>query len=95
MPLARPAPRLWAGTVNAVSSSAASARNAACGLPEDAGLRNSKVRTGESGAGRPALSAELAAEIDARWKEVVGRETGCTSYAELRRRGANNCGEES
>ena len=71
------------------------ARNAACGLPEDAGLRNSKVRAGESGAGRPALSTELAAEIDARWKEVVGGETGCTSYAELRRRGAGKCGEES
>eukprot|EP00802_Teleaulax_amphioxeia_P020720 Tamp_21017.p3 GENE.Tamp_21017~~Tamp_21017.p3 ORF type:complete len:106 (+),score=18.17 Tamp_21017:291-608(+) len=64
------------------------ARNAACGLPADAGLKNGKVRDGRSGAGRPALSAELAAAIDEKWKDVVGQATGCNTYADLRKRAA-------
>jgi hypothetical protein len=43
-----------------------------------------KVRAGEAGAGRAVLPEALRRDIDARWAEVVGAATGCTSYAALR-----------
>jgi len=65
------------------------ARNAACSLPPDAGLKNGKVREGKSGAGRPALSAGLAAAIDTKWTDVVGQATGCNTYVQLRQLAAH------
>jgi hypothetical protein len=59
----------------------AEARNAACGLPEDA--RSTKVRAGRVGEARQAFSPETAALLDASWREVVEPATGCADYAAL------------
>jgi len=48
-----------------------------------------QVREGKSGAGRPALSAGLAAAIDTKWTDVVGQATGCSTYAQLRQLAAH------
>jgi len=60
-----------------------------CNLPP--GSDSAKVRKGGSG-GRQELSAETAAAIDAKWREVVTPATGFADYAaleaEVRRRGA-------
>ena len=60
------------------------ARNVACGLSPDAGMNDSKVRSGETGAGTKILSAELKAMISEKWVEIVGSETGMNTYHDLR-----------
>eukprot|EP00051_Salpingoeca_urceolata_P014480 m.184496 g.184496 ORF g.184496 m.184496 type:complete len:127 (-) comp18099_c0_seq3:44-424(-) len=59
------------------------ARNAACNLPADAGLRpgQTKVREGQTG---HQLPDEIREEIEAKWRAVVGEATGCATYAQLR-----------
>lgn len=57
-------------------------RNAACGLPPDAGAGSGKVRA--AGATRPTLSDAVVDALHKRWAEVVLPATGCASYAELR-----------
>lgn len=59
-------------------------RNAACGLPADAGCGGGKVRKGVAGGGRAALPPGTVAKLDARWSELVAPATGHASYAELR-----------
>lgn len=59
-------------------------RNAACKLPADAGRYNPKVRDGEAGSGKVALSPELRQAISERWQATVGEATGCDSYAAFR-----------
>lgn len=59
-------------------------RNAACGLPIDAGTRKSKIIAGDHGTGKLVLSEEIRAAISSKWKEVVEPVTGCASYDELR-----------
>lgn len=61
-------------------------RNAAMGLPAEAGLEQTKVRQGRAGTGGTALSAELKSKIDARWTEVLATTVGAPSYAALRQR---------
>lgn len=60
------------------------ARNAACGLPPDAGLSGSKLDKGVSGKGKDQLGPDLMAKIEAKWKEVVTPVTGYADYAALR-----------
>lgn len=59
-----------------------------CGLPP--GGDSAKLRTGQVGAHRAALSAALLAELDATWQDTIGAEFGLASYdallAELARR---------
>ncbi|MGI9336623.1 MAG: sulfotransferase domain-containing protein [Gammaproteobacteria bacterium] len=57
------------------------ARDSACGLPP--GGAASKVRAGNSGDG-DALSADVTAALDARWREVVLPATGFENYGALR-----------
>lgn len=60
------------------------ARNEACGLAPEAGLKYSKIRAGEAGGGKLALSVELQDMIDKRWQTQMLPATGCASYGELR-----------
>ncbi|EGD72479.1 hypothetical protein PTSG_11596 [Salpingoeca rosetta] len=59
-------------------------RNAACGLPPDAGMRHGKINRGESGAAKKTLPAEVLADIHAKWKQVVAPVVGCDTYAAFR-----------
>jgi hypothetical protein len=59
-------------------------RNAACGLPPDAGLSSKKVRSGGVGEGALELSSRLKAAIRNRWDAVITEATGFSSYDELR-----------
>jgi sulfotransferase family protein len=59
-------------------------RNAACGLPPDAGLSSKKVRSGGVGEGALELSLSLKAAIRNRWDAVITEATGFSSYDELR-----------
>lgn len=59
-------------------------RNAACGLPRDAGLSSKKVRSGGVGEGTLELSSSLKAAIRHRWHSVATEATGFPSYDELR-----------
>ena len=61
-------------------------RNEACGLPKDAGLRDSKIRRGLSGVGADSLSPEIRSGIAEKWRAQVFPVTGCASYDELRRK---------
>ena len=58
-------------------------RNKACGLPEDIGRENAKVRREGDGIRRRHLSPEIVKEIDLAWKPIE-KLTGCASYDELR-----------
>lgn len=58
-------------------------RNEACGLPKEAGLDASKIRSGISGAGREVLSEKIRNKIDEKWKETVEPITKCANYEEL------------
>lgn len=60
------------------------ARNEACGLPKDAGMKKSKIVKGIEGRGKRELSMELRELITTKWKTVVEPETGCATYEELR-----------
>eukprot|EP00037_Helgoeca_nana_P000404 m.21561 g.21561 ORF g.21561 m.21561 type:complete len:320 (-) comp10491_c0_seq1:116-1075(-) len=60
------------------------ARNEACGLAPEAGLKYSKIRAGEAGGGKLALSVELQDMINKRWQTQMLPATGCASYGELR-----------
>jgi hypothetical protein len=60
------------------------ARNAACGLPREAGLAGSKLSTGQVGGAKEALSAEVLADIEKRWSDVLSGPTGYANYTELR-----------
>jgi hypothetical protein len=60
-------------------------RNAACGLPSDAGLESSKVMNGGR-APRATLSQHMKEALEAKWLEVVKPITGCSNYEELRKR---------
>ena len=60
------------------------ARNEACGLPKDAGLRESKVKDGAVGKGALTLSPRLRERIAEKWRLVVEPVTGCSTYSELR-----------
>lgn len=57
------------------------ARDTACGLPP--GGDSTKVRAGSSGGG-DALSDEVSAMLDTRWRDEVLPATGFASYAQLR-----------
>jgi hypothetical protein len=59
-------------------------RNVACGLPVDAGLTDSKVRTGTTGQGSIHLSDPIKQLIDTKWQQVVTPVTNCTTYEEFR-----------
>jgi hypothetical protein len=59
-------------------------RNAACGLPPDAGLSSKKVRSGGVSEGALELSLSLKAAIRNRWDAVITEATGFSSYDELR-----------
>jgi Sulfotransferase domain len=59
-------------------------RNAACGLPPDAGLSSKKVRSGGVGEGALELSSRLKAAIRDRWNSVITEATGFSSYDECR-----------
>jgi Sulfotransferase domain len=67
-------------------------RNAACGLPPDAGLRKTKI--GRHHCGNAAgfsgklhlLSDDLIAKVQEKWTQIVEPVTGCLSYLELRQR---------
>jgi len=59
-------------------------RNEACGLPRDAGMQQTKLNEGRVGAGIQKLSKELQQAIQQKWADVVGQETGCATYEELR-----------
>lgn len=52
-----------------------------CGLPP--GGDSAKVRAGGSGSGAKELPAEVVAELDARWREIVTPATGFADYAAL------------
>ena len=52
-----------------------------CNLPPDSD--SSKVRKGGSGGGRQELSPEIAAAIDAKWREMVTPATGFSDYVAL------------
>ncbi len=56
-------------------------RDAACGLPPD-GVAT-KVSTGNVGAGKPVLSDEIRARMDAKWQDTMGAEFGLRSYQDL------------
>ena len=58
------------------------ARNASCGLPDDAG--STKVASGATGAGSRELGPAIRAALDERWRATVGRATGAMTYADLR-----------
>ena len=58
--------------------------NLACGLPETAGLGQSKVRTGSATEGLEMLSAELRGKIQKTWEFIVTPVTGCATYPGLR-----------
>ena len=63
------------------------ARNEACGRPRNAGLegsRNSKVRKGNVGGGKKALSPETLRAMQEKWESVVLPITGYANYEELR-----------
>ncbi|GMH48308.1 hypothetical protein TL16_g00264 [Triparma laevis f. inornata] len=60
------------------------ARNVACGLREDAGMGDSKIKSGESGGGKKKLSEQLKGMIGEKWKEVMEEETGHATYELLR-----------
>mmetsp|Transcript_24113 Transcript_24113/g.66832 ORF Transcript_24113/g.66832 Transcript_24113/m.66832 type:complete len:337 (-) Transcript_24113:22-1032(-) len=60
------------------------ARNEACGLPKDAGMRSSKVGGGLSGLGKVVLSEELHTLIEVKWKDQVFPVTACSSYGDFR-----------
>ena len=62
------------------------ARNAACGLPADAG--STKVRKGRVGDGKAELTAKVDEAWKREWRNVVAPATGHGSYAELRRAAA-------
>jgi hypothetical protein len=63
--------------------------------PEFLTLGVLQVRDGKTGSGRPALSAELALAIDARWKDVVGQATGCDTYQSLRDLASKECAKQT
>ena len=58
--------------------------NVRAGLPETAGMRKSKVRTGSATEGQEMLSAEIRSEIQKKWESIVTPVTGCANYQELR-----------
>lgn len=60
----------------------AEARNAALGVPLDAG--STKVKSGRVGGHAGALSDATIALLDQKWAETVEQELGFASYAELR-----------
>ena len=60
------------------------ARNKACGLPRDAGMRKTKLIAGKVGNGSKTLSDELKDAVLKKWKIVMQPTTGYKSYDELR-----------
>jgi hypothetical protein len=60
------------------------ARNEACGLPKEAGMRKGKIAEGKARKGALALSPEITAEIQKKWQEVVAPVTKCDNYDALR-----------
>ena len=60
------------------------ARNEACGLRPDAGMKKSKIDKGSSLVGKQKLSQELQDKIDKKWAKVVHPITNCSTYEELR-----------
>lgn len=60
------------------------ARNEACGLPGDAGMTQSKLKTGKTGLGTTTLPEKLRSKIQRKWDEVVLPLTGCATYTDLR-----------
>ena len=69
----------------------AAARNAACGLPPDAG--SSKVKAGRTGGHAGVLSAAMLDRLNAIWKSEIAEPLGFADYAALRRALAANGGE--
>lgn len=61
------------------------ARNEACGLPKDAGMRHSKLKSGKTGAAKLILSEQLNSKIQQKWVDVVQPITNCATYNELRK----------
>lgn len=59
------------------------ARDVIAGLPP--GGESNKVRTGQVGDHRQAMSPDLAAAFDARWKKDIAGPLGVADYADLRR----------
>lgn len=56
------------------------ARNISCGLHINAGMKHSKIRTGQYGLGINELSITSQRLIDAKWKEIIYPMTNCVSY---------------
>ena len=53
-------------------------------LSEDAGVAKSNIRTGTTTEGPKMMSAQLHAEMQQKWEEIVTPVTGCSTYQELR-----------
>ena len=60
------------------------ARNVACGLREDAGMNDSKIKSGEAGGGKKRLGDDLKTMIGEKWVEVMQEETGHATYESLK-----------
>ena len=57
-------------------------RNKSCGIPDD--VAPSKVATGSATKGRELMDDKTKEIIQAKWLEVVGKQTGFQDYNELR-----------
>lgn len=57
-------------------------RNKACGVPDDA--VPSKVATGSTTKGRELMDDKTKEIIEAKWREVIGKQIGYQNYHELR-----------
>ena len=57
-------------------------RNKACGVPDDA--VPSKVATGSTTKGRELMDDKTKEIIEAKWREVIGKQIGYQDYRELR-----------
>ena len=57
-------------------------RNKSCGIPDD--VAPSKVATGSATKGRELMDDKTKEIIQAKWLEVVGKQTGFHDYNELR-----------
>jgi len=58
--------------------------NVRCGLPESAGMGQSKIRTGSATEGLKMVPLEIHSEIQKQWEAIVSPVTGCANYPKLR-----------
>jgi len=58
--------------------------NVRSGLPESAGMGQSKIHTGSATEGLKMVPLEIRSEIHKKWEAIVTPVTGCANYPELR-----------